>query len=364
MRKIGIILSLIGLVYIYSCERDPGVVLDTGDFKAPSITSPTDASSIVLTADAEDSTLIFTWETADYGLDLATTYYLEADHPDSNFVHAVEVLNSIIDSAEISMGDFNLIMLEDLGLPFGEESNVEMRVRASVNENVNDLVSSSVTLAVTPYSTAPPPPYILGNGTRAGWNNNNALEMLYQGDGVFYIIDSLFSGTDVYIKFIAELGKWAPQWGQESGTWDQGTLKYRPTDSDPDPPAIPAPPTSGIYKVTFDSKNLTYSVEEAGLFILGDATTAGWDNNAALPMSAVDPFRFSIITDLTGGAMVKFISKLGSWQPQYGGADGELQYQETPGDPEPPPITVSGGDGTYRVTADIKEMTYSIEAVK
>jgi len=56
-----------------------------------------------------------------------------------------------------------------------------------------------------------PPIYLLGDGTSAGWDNTKALEVVHIGDGgQFAIVEHLTAGK--FIKFIADLGAWAPQW--------------------------------------------------------------------------------------------------------------------------------------------------------
>ncbi len=135
------------------------------------------------------------------------------------------------------------------------------------------------------------------------------------------------------------------------------------------------PTEDGIFDVEFKidalSEEFTFTVNPAGaapeLYILGDATSAGWDNTKALPMQGSDG-NYTITTDFTVGGGFKFITDLGQWQPQYGTdatgtfASGPLFLNDGTGTD---PANIPGPDaaGTYLVTVDTNGMTYTITAV-
>lgn len=110
------------------------------------------------------------------------------------------------------------------------------------------------------------------------------------------------------------------------------------------------------------------------IYMLGSGTAAGWDNTQALEMYPVFengshvPGTFTLIANLRqDGDMVKFISVLGQWAPQWGtdgtgtSEQGPLVYRPTEDDPDPDPILITDLEpGDYRVTADTTELTYSI----
>jgi hypothetical protein len=57
------------------------------------------------------------------------------------------------------------------------------------------------------------------------------------------------------------LGQWAPQYGTDAnGTSEGGKLVFRETESVPDPPGIPAPDVTGMYKIEVNLSNMTYKV--------------------------------------------------------------------------------------------------------
>jgi hypothetical protein len=123
--------------------------------------------------------------------------------------------------------------------------------------------TANLTYTITLASEIAPPPsiYMLGSATEAGWNNANALEMTYVSGGKFSIEATLTTGTDMFVKFISDLGAWAPQWGTDAtGTDSGGPLVYRPTEDVADPPAIPAPSTTGLYLIEADTATLQYTI--------------------------------------------------------------------------------------------------------
>ena len=261
--KFIILITLIGVGLFFSCTKENlNPVLHPDKIKAPIVLNPVSETAYVLNKDnAADTMETFSWSNADYGVPVGITYVVEIDTAGNNFADA-EILYSGYDTLfSITQGDMNNKMIA-MELPFDIESTLDFRV-ASVISGYDTIFSETITIKVIPYSDVVPL-YLLGSATTAGWNNSAALEMTNISAGVYEITTTLTSGTDMYIKFIAVLGQWAPQWGtDDSGTWDSGTLVYRPDEATPDPAAIPAPPSDGTYLIHADISNLTYTVSAA-----------------------------------------------------------------------------------------------------
>lgn len=117
----------------------------------------------------------------------------------------------------------------------------------------------------------------------------------------------------------------------------------------------------------------TLTVKSAGtadpeMFIVGDGCAAGWDPSIAVPMNGTGGV-YTVTADLVtvDGAPgnIKFITTLGQWAPMYGtdengtAAAGTLVYRETESDPDPATIPVEV-DGTYVITVNTNDMTYSV----
>jgi starch-binding outer membrane protein SusE/F len=227
-----------------------------------------------------------------------------------------------------------------------------------------DAVTENYTFTVNPAGAAPEM-FMLGDGSLAGWDNTQALPMTGK-DGVYSITTQLGGGKN--IKFITTLGQWAPMYGTDgAGTSTGGNLVFRPTENDPDPASIPTPAEDGLYTVTIDVNNLTYAIAHP-LYMLGDGSLAGWDNANAISLFAAGEGVYFLNTTLNGdGKFIKFITTLGQWAPQYGtdaagtSAGGNLVLRANEGEPDPPAIPAPAAVGAYKVTADIVNLTYTIE---
>jgi len=371
MKKFNILIAILaGFLVFTGCEDlDQEPVLDITTAAGPALASPSDGGTYVLLQDEVDNDFAtFTWSVAEYGFQASINYILEMDLADNAFADPVTVGTTADTSMTMTVGEFNEMLLKN-GFETDVAHNIAFRVKSDINSNVDELVSPALTLSITPFADKAPPLYMLGDGTRAGWNNAAALEMQSLGNGVYEIVDSLL-GDGKFVKFITTLGQWAPQYGSDgSGTWEAGTLVLRPTESDPDPAPLDAPPAPGVYKITVDIINLTYTIEEYGLYILGDATLAGWDNENPLPMDCIAPYTFSITTELAADLYYKFITNPGNWAPQYGTDDsgtedgGNLVLRPTEGDPDPPAIQNLSA-GTKTIECDLINLTYTVTAAK
>lgn len=227
-----------------------------------------------------------------------------------------------------------------------------------------DAVTETYTFTVNPAGAAPEM-YMLGDGCSAGWDNTKALPMIGTG-GIYSLTTTL--GAAKSIKFITTLGQWAPMYGTDAtGTNTGGPLVYRATESDPDPANIPTPATEGKYCVTINTNTLTYTITPA-LYMLGDGCSAGWDNNAAIPMMGGANGVYFLKTTLGDAKSIKFITTLGAWAPMYGtdatgtSTGGPLVFRPTEADPDPTNIPTPAGGGMFTVTADITGLTYTIVA--
>jgi len=224
-------------------------------------------------------------------------------------------------------------------------------------------VTEVYTFTVNPAGAAPEM-YMLGNGCTAGWDNTLALPMTGTA-GVYYIATALTPASE--LKFISTLGQWQPQYGTDATGTSTGGPVFVNDGTGTDPASIPTPATAGFYVVTLNINDMTYTIAPA-LYMLGDGCTAGWDNNAALPMMGGANGVYSITTTLLGDpTSLKFITTLGLWQPQYGtdatgtATGGPLFLNDGTGT-DPANIFVPATAGLYTVTADITGMTYTIVA--
>lgn len=384
MKRISfIIVAIISLGLMFSCEKkeaDP--ILDINQSVAPTLTEPSADIDLILLEDMEDSLLMFKWSPAAYNLtDLETTVYsLQIDLADSSFANAKELASTTETSYEMTVGALNTALIT-LGLTPDTADVLEIRVISRVNTASDySMLSSAVTkVNVTPFTAAgaaAPPLYLIGDGSTIGWDNTNtSLQFAFDADAEVYKIVATLGGAGKFIKAFEVQGQWAPQWGTDAtGTNEGGPLVYRPTEDVPDPAAIPTPELEGDYLITFDLVNLVYTIELADiaqtLHIIGDATEAGWDNAAAIPMDKLAPGKFELVANLSADATegFKFLVNQGAWAPMYGTLAGSafdsgvLVYRETEADPDPSTIPPPAVSGAYLIEIDLVAMTYAVTA--
>jgi len=368
----------------YACEKeDEKVVLDLDEAIPPALA---EMSDMVLLQDNAEDVITFEWSPAQYPLENLpqVRYALQMDLEGNNFENRVQLVETSSTSFTRTVAQFNQ-RLTGMGLEPEVPHVIEMRVVASITAatDTDNLISGVRQFQVTIYEDVViiDPIYMLGSGTTAGWNNEQAIEMYPAIDedrnvipGKYTLIATLRQDGDM-VKFISVLGQWAPQWGSDgSGTEEEGPLVYRPTEDEPDPaPIMITDLEPGDYRVTADTINLTYSITKATeeLYLLGSGTEAGWDNTAALAMTKDAPGMFSIVTTLTAGEdmFFKFIEVLGQWAPQYGTWDeepdweeGTLAFRPTEAEPDPDAIPTPPDTGTYLIEVNLNNLTYKLTA--
>ncbi len=123
-----------------------------------------------------------------------------------------------------------------------------------------------------------------------------------------------------------------------------------------------------LYSQTVEIAVTPFEFEVKPIYLLGDATTAGWDNNAAIEMEHINDGEFAIVEEIIDGPWIKFLSVLGQWAPQWGTDDsgtseeGPLVYRPTE-DVDDPPAIPAPEPGEYRIVADTANLLYTITPV-
>lgn len=263
------LLSLCLLMVIGSCDDDNDPVLGESTITLP-----------VLSGDVANKTFVFniadslkpintvitntniTWTAANFSnVSLPLKYTLQLDSMGRNFSRAITLYSGSATSFDIKSTD-PLIKNFDgkliaLGLPFGQNSKVEMRVKIEVLSDAGSAVypvkySNAISFTVNPYLVIPPRTYatigFIGSAVPVtGWDSDVDMDnpTLIEVRKWVIVLD-LIPGA---CKFRANDG-WAVNWGGTA--FPSGTAEFGGVGND-----IPIP-AAGKYKIEFNDETLQY----------------------------------------------------------------------------------------------------------
>lgn len=208
--------------------------------------------------------------------------------------------------------------------------------------------------------------FIVGDATPTGWDQTKALQMIQDvsNPATYYIYLKLGTGA---FKFLNQR-QW-PGGSLNSTDWGKGASDGLAAIGSSTNIPSPGP---GVYRITFDSKNLTYEISSAhsAIAMVGGGTAADWSPSAAFPsqaMSYLSANKYIGLINLNGGQF-KFIDgndwpNAGNKNRDYGTKtenvmDGKLVEQ---GDNNL--LTPGGVAGRYRVVfdaSDVKNQYYYV----
>lgn len=335
LNKVYVLLGMV--VLLSSCEKEEiRAVLDPAAKPVVTLNS----SSLELTKEnADANALTVSWEKPAFGFNAGAQYRILVDKTGSNFAEA-QVFSTGADlNRSWTNQELNNLLL-GMGFEATETASLELAVEAILSESQVQRSDAMAFTAVTYLDKLDLSSSwgIVGSGAVNGWDGPDMPFYKTSEAGVFVAYVMLADGE---IK-IRENNDWAVNYGD---TGKDGIL-----DAGGDNIAV----TAGTYAVTFNANDLTYSIEALSWGIVGSAAPNGWDG-PDLEFS-YDPSsdQWRAIGTLADGEIK--IRKNNDWGLNYGdtGADGSLEEN---GDN----IAVSAG--TYLITFNQTELTYTIEAI-
>lgn len=345
MKKLKLLLfSVLGIFVIASCdESNTGPVLDSNP-GTPSITSPESGQSYTLNEEnAEDTLLTMEWTAPDYGFAAAPEYIVEMGAAGQDFADATEIATVNTTSYSVTVGIMNGILLS-ADIPTGQQSDLELRVSASISDSLEEQVSDPITLGFTPYSTCNfcPEVYVPGNyqpgsGYGAEWEPADAPPL------------ATVDGSDQYEGYVYMAGAAEFKFTAERN-WNDGDWGDDGADASLDPGgANIAIAEGGYYKIDVDLNGLSYTVTDTEWGLVGDAT-GSWDDDQDMTYDP-DEKVWGITTDLVAGE-VKFRAN-DAWDIEYGDNEGDGTLEPGGGN-----IAIDS-DGNYTVELDLSEAPYT-----
>jgi len=345
MKKIVILILAIGLIGLYSCEKD---MSDKAELKAtPTASTLNMQNGAVIVLQKNDSAVVleFDWSKSDFGAQVVTTYTLEMDKKGNNFDApiAVGVVKNAL-SVSILTADYNSKLLgfeaePDNPVPL----ELEFRVKATITDLVNPAYSSVISQTITPYPMIIVYPLLNVPGNYQGWNPADMSTVIASKKS-----DEVYEGYMYFTpstEFKYAKGSWDVNWGDDGG---DGTLE-------PNGANILAP-DEGYYKLNANLNTLKHTFLKTEWGVIGDATPGGWDNDTDMTYDQVTKV-WTVTIDLTANK-IKFRAN-NSWDLNYGDNDANGSLEEGGAD-----IAIPSA-GNYTITLDLsKAPNYKYKLVK
>lgn len=373
----NLMLVISSMLMFVSCDRND-MELDKGS-------TPLELSiseeNVVLSQFVEDKEAVkFSWGAgSNQGTGAAISYVFEMDLKDNNFAGGIKKNIGKTDSHFISYTNkqLNDSMKTVWSIPTDDEQTYtfEARVTAVVADpSVETQISNVVTFDVTPYKLRTLRLYLIGDATPGGWNIEQAtiMTMDTENKDIFTWEGTLLKNS---FRFICQntSGTWWPGYVKDPD--NEGKAKFfatEPAGEDDIKFMINAP---GIYRVTINTSTLDVVIDpidveepEPELYLIGDATTGGWDVPQATKMNYIeDSQSFEWEGTLKVGNF-RFVCQniSGMFWPGYtkdADADNKMVYFETAPSSEQDISFDIDKPGTYKITANTSSLIVTVEPI-
>lgn len=345
MKKISILILVIGLVSFLSCKKDETKATLKSPVTASALTIP-GGSDLVLQKNDSAVALVYNWTKADYGQSVVITYNVQMDRAGNNFKDAISV-GQVSNATTLSIltADLNAKLLPmEFDPKHPEPIALEFRVQANVNQYVTPVNSSVLAQNITPYFVKIVYPILFVPGNYQGWNpadsSTTIASKLSNGKYEGYIY---FKDDNVEFKY-TQGNSWTNNWGDDGA---DGTLEKNGAN-------IKATP-KGYYKLNVDLPNLTHRYLLTTWAVIGDAC-GGWDKDNAMNYDEVAK-TWSVTLSLSPGGL-KFRAN-GGWDLNYGDDGSNTGTLKEGGDN----ISVATA-GNYTIIMDLSKPVYKYKLVK
>ncbi|WP_461633199.1 SusF/SusE family outer membrane protein [Labilibaculum euxinus] len=358
-------------VFFVACEDD---------FETPNVTEPVQGTAPVLAEITENVDLVLekkneketiielSWSAATYADPIGVRYYVQIDTVGNEFKNALEFDRVSETTTLITVGGLNTL-ISDRYAP-AKQVELEVRIRAFANEDLDNLYTASFTMKVTPYLDVPIPTdlYIFGSAT-ASSKVTDALKA-YGADNIFtkYLKltkDGLFKFSEKQASdgYDYNFAKFATRSENiEAAGDDDGNFKFTGE--------------TGWYAVTadFTNSNLTiapyengsvYTYDYPNIYLVGayNTTDPEWNPGASTEMTRKSEGVYTLEVTLKDGANFKFINQQNWDGLDWADADSNGNSGVLAPKGKNTNIAFDGGDKAYTITLDLNKGIYKIEAV-
>ena len=353
---------------IISCQQDDIVIPDA--VNNPLVLNSS-ASELILIEKQANATIEFTWTSgSNYGTGASIEYTLVfTEESNTSFK---QHLGKAVYSKVYFYSELNEILINELGLDVDKQATVSAKMVATINaEGMEADTSDAIDLKITPYLPVTKKLYIIGSATSAQWDIENAIELTPDSEDptVFLFKGALSVGTfkfpvnkqsdfmqDMYMKDPADSTKIYLHKGEDDDDSQWHISK------------------EGQYEILISLLDLTIDIKMLEgpaydvLYIIGDATTAGWDIASAPEVIQNPDNLFEFVFDglLVPGEFKFPVNKQSDFlQDMFmrDPADSTKIYLHKGGDDDDNKWTITQ-EGWYRIILNLAENTISIESLE
>ena len=343
-------------------------------------------SEIVLNKKDADKNIAVTlnWDNKSwYGIDTPTTYTIQIDNNDGEFVSPLEISIASGNNISLTHADLNAKAFA-LKLTPEVASKMKVRLKANLKYGAVPIYSNVNVLTITPFSSLilkypmPAELYLQGDAVPSNWGTPvpDIQKMVQIDDHRFGLIIALTGGKNFAVISAASTWSDPAYVTMDSNTIPQSTGTFEPRGSATNWGGTPikSPTTSGVYQVILDFTTGTYSINPAvlmpspaELYIIGDATTNGWAAPGnAQKFTKIDTYTYTLTTALKAGKFA-FLNANSTWStPAYLGKTdsepslaGNLTLNQAPN--WAGSSITAPNPGNYTITVNFKSGTYVLK---
>lgn len=271
MKKLSklIFIPLLTLITVLSCSKKENQLVYEGGTE-PVLSASTSTITLSFATSTQEAVKLM-WTNPNYMFNTGVssqdvTYHVEIDKGGANFGSSNK--QTVVVSKDLSLslgvGLLNDYLLNQLQLTPAVQSEIEIRVKASLGNRGTELISNTLKYNVTPYAIPPkvnPPAtgklFIVGSATAGGWNNPVPVpsQEFTQISPTLYEITVTLTGGQSYL-WLPENGVWAKYGGLgDNNTNDPIEGEFKAEGSD-----MLAPPATGDYKIEVDFQRGKYKL--------------------------------------------------------------------------------------------------------
>lgn len=288
MKKIHVLLTFCLIILLTACETDNKKYY-AKDFADPTILSPVNGTQLILTEEQQRDSLEISWKAADYGFPAAIIYTVQIAQKGTYFEAAVKIGETKDTRMKTDYATLNNSALI-AGLVPETPAEIELRVIANINNQIQTLHSGSISMLLTAYNVSVVYPILYVPGSYQGWNPSDPLTVITSPKANQIYEGYLWFTPDTKFKLLGQ-----PSWGElEWGSGGEGKLAVKGSD------IAANNTTAALYKLDANLNTLTYNVAPVTWNITGTAT-----NNTPLSLNYDETIKqLRITTALSEGQLV------------------------------------------------------------